>query len=222
MNKFTQSLGRFLRRAVSDLPTAISSNYVGLFFPALPAALYYLWDSLHKGWYADVRDIETAMVIAALSYLILFLYVVLRRIYREHHALKDRIQQIEAVISQVQLGGLRLAAEIRTYAESFGPIPPLPPEAKARHQKALWEHYHELAHMYPPETDLQLRIRLLHGFESRGFAGQAEAFMHQAGEVGYPISDAAGIVGTIFDRRSMLRLAFDIEIVVAMMKNFRA
>jgi hypothetical protein len=220
MPEWVKSLRRFLWRVLSDLPASIGSNYLGVWFPLVPGALLVFYQVVQTGWATVRHDLTVGAIITTLSYALLFFYCIVRNAYREHRALTKQLKEISELVPPLQLQGLRLASEVRSFALSFGPIGPLPPEAMAQHRTALWQHFQSLIGSYPPEVDPQLRARILHGFEARKFAERVEEYMHLAGEEGYPITYTAGFTRDIFDRRSMLRLAFDIQNVAVSLSHF--
>lgn len=150
----------------------------------------------------------------------LVIYRLLQANYQKFAALEDKLAKMEQAITPVQLEGFQLAAEIRDFALSFGELEGPPPQAEVKFRKAVWEHLKEWMGSYPPESDPQLRMKMLHGFEARGFRERIEKYMHEVGERGYPIFNAAGFTESIFDRRSLCRLSADIEIVAITTNHF--
>lgn len=125
MPVFIYSFGRFLRRALSDLLSSIGSNNLGVWFPALPAILWFVYQTRQNGWQAMKHDIVVGLIITACSYGALFIYVSIRNVYREHIALARRV----SVFSQLQIDAFSLASEIRDFLEEIGPKPIANPEA---------------------------------------------------------------------------------------------
>ena len=220
MAEFIQSLGRLLGRALSFLPNSIGSNQLGVLFPAVPAVLWFIWQLHHDGWKATKRGILIGLVITFISYAILFLYCVARTIYKEHRELSRTLQDIRTIVPKLQLDGFRLAAEIRDFALSLGEVSGPPPQADAKYRTAMWEHLQLWIDSYPHESDPQLGLSLIHGFATRKFAERVEQYMHLVGESGYPILNASGFVDRILDRRSLFRLAADIESVAISTNQF--
>jgi hypothetical protein len=99
MRDLFHSLGRFLRRAFKDLPGSIGSNHLGIWFPVLPAALFFFYQGAQNGWRGMRNDLLVATGITVISYGLLFLYCLVRNLYREHVALvvkeKNTREQLE-------------------------------------------------------------------------------------------------------------------------------
>ena len=87
MPEVIQSLIRFLRRALSDLPSSIGSNSLGIWFPIVPTLLFFAYQWRQNGWRGTKHDLVVGTVITVISYVLLFLYCVVRNLYREHVAL---------------------------------------------------------------------------------------------------------------------------------------
>src|SRR6202042_2011416 len=111
-------------------------------------------------------------------------------------------------LTALQLDGFKLAAEIRDFAMSLGEVDGPPPPAEDKYRTAVWQHLQVWMGSYPPE-DQEIRMKTIHGFETRKFRDQVEGYMHRVGEKGYPIMNATGFTDSIMDRRSLFRLASD-------------
>lgn len=220
MPEWIKSLCRFLGRVLGSLPSSIGSNYMGVWFPIVPAFLLVCFQVSQTGWQTVRHDLWVDTVITIISYALLFIYCVARNMYREHRELKNKLRDVSSIVSPLQLDGLRLALEIRTFALSLGEVEGPAPQVEAKHRKAVWEHLHEWIGSYPVETDAQLRARLIHGFEARRFGERVTEYMHRVGETGQPIFNAAGFTQSIYDRRSLYRLAVDIEVIAVTMNLF--
>ena len=90
-----RSLYRFLRRALSDLPTAIGSNKLGVLFPLLPACIYFAITYFQQGWAAMKRDWLIASIVTVVSYSVLFAYCIIRNLYKEHKELAAKLGKKE-------------------------------------------------------------------------------------------------------------------------------
>jgi hypothetical protein len=95
MAEFLRSLYRFSRRALSDIPSAIGSNKLGVLFPFIPAILVFGITFARQGWMAMKWDWIIAAVVTAASYLLLFIYCVVRNLYREHMAIVEKAKRFE-------------------------------------------------------------------------------------------------------------------------------
>ncbi len=172
--------------------------------------------SLEDSWSAAALVLLGVAVLLTLAWAVSTVVV----IYREHKASQTELGRIKGIITPLQFEGFELAAEIRDFALSFGDLDGPPPQAEAKFRKAVWEHLQEWIGSYPPELDAQMRLKMLHGFETRKFRERVEEYMHLVGESGSPIINAAGFTEHIFDRRSLCRLSADIEIVAISTNHF--
>jgi hypothetical protein len=186
---------------------AVLSFFLILFNRTLGEKIMTAWNGLSPWW----SLIPIGMLV---------IYRLLRANYQKFAALEERLAKIERAVTPLQIEGFQLAAEIREFARSFGKLEGPPPEADAKLRKAVWEHLQEWIGSYPPELDVQIRAKMLHGFEARRFRGRVEEYMHKVGECGYPIINASGFTESIFDRRSLCRLSADIEIVAISSGHF--
>ncbi|MGC1784642.1 MAG: hypothetical protein WA708_19135 [Acidobacteriaceae bacterium] len=223
MSKVFKSLGRLLIRSARVVPKSLGSTWLGLFFfPALIFGVTFaLTIFVKRGQVMTLlRDAGFSLVVTFAALVVVYLGCIAVTIYREHNALSVERDQTREVLTPLQFEGFKLAAEIREFALSFGALDGPPPQAEARFRKAVWEHLQEWIGSYPPELDAQIRLKLIHGFETRKFGERVGEYMHQVGESGYPIFNASGFTEGIFDRRSLCRLAADIEIVAISTNHF--
>jgi hypothetical protein len=167
-----------------------------------------------------LNDAGFSLLLTLAALVVFYLGCVAATVYKERRELSKKIDYMYGLLTPLQLDGFRLAAEIRDFAISFGEIKVPPPQADARYRKAVWEHLQTWIGSYPPELDAELRMKLIHGFEARNFRDQVKEYMHRVGESGYPIFDATGFTNEILDRRSLFRLAADIEIVAVSIGHF--
>jgi hypothetical protein len=175
-----------------------------------------LAQSLQDSWFTG------ALLLAGVAVLLVFAWAIstIVVIYREHKDLQAEIELRELILTSLQFDGFKLAAEIRDFAISLGAIDGPAPPAEAKYRTAVWEHLQNWMGSYPPEVDAEIRMKMLHGFETRRFRDRVEEYMHRIGESGYPIFNAAGFANSILDRRSLFRLAIDIEIVAISTNHF--
>jgi hypothetical protein len=102
MAQFAHSLARFLRRALFDLPSSIGSNGLGVWFPLVPATLLFLYQGFQSGWQTVTHDLVVGAIITLISYALLFLYCVVRNIYREHAALAAKLVKSQSQLEYIQ------------------------------------------------------------------------------------------------------------------------
>jgi len=102
MSEAIQSLVRFLRRAISDLPISIGSNHLGVWFPLVPTALFIGYQCLQNGWRSVRHDLFIGTVITAISYGLLFLYCIIRNVYREHVTLAAKEKQTREELEEIR------------------------------------------------------------------------------------------------------------------------
>jgi hypothetical protein len=102
MAHFFYSLCRFLRRALSDLPSSIGSNQLGVWFPLLPALLFFGYQVYQSGWPAVRHDLFVGTLITLISYGLLFLYCVVRNVYREHVALVGELARSQSRLEYIE------------------------------------------------------------------------------------------------------------------------
>lgn len=119
MPESIQSLIRFLRRALSDLPSSIGSNHLGVWFPALPSALFILYQFHQSGWVGVKHDLIVGVAITVASYALLFLWCAIRNIYREHVALVAKL----AWLSPLQSDTLQIAMDMVRLVRDAEPCP---------------------------------------------------------------------------------------------------
>jgi hypothetical protein len=93
-----KSLGRFLRRVLRDIPGAIGTNYGGIWFPILPAALLLAYQSRQYGWKNVKRDLLVGSVVTLIAYGLLTLWVIVRNVYREHVGMQARAEKAEELL----------------------------------------------------------------------------------------------------------------------------
>ncbi len=102
MVQFLRRLWHFLCRALSDLPSSIGSNHLGVWFPLVPAVLFLVYQISQTGWQAVRHDFWVGTIITLVSYGLLFLYCVVRNLYREHVALVERAAKLKSELEYVQ------------------------------------------------------------------------------------------------------------------------
>lgn len=172
--------------------------------------------SFADSWFSGILTLAGVGVLLILAWAV-FIAIV---IYREHEACEEERVRINEIITPLQFEGFQLAAEIRDFALSFGDLDGSLPQASAQYRKAVWEHLQVWMGSYPPELNNEISLKLTHGFETRKFRGRVEQYMHQVGESGYPIFNAAGFTEKMLDRRSLCRLSADIETVAISTNHF--
>jgi hypothetical protein len=87
---------------MSDLPGSIGSNHLGVWFPVVPAALFFIYQFMQAGWPAVKHDILVGTVITIVSYGLLFLYCVARNVYREHVALVRQSAKLKMELDYIR------------------------------------------------------------------------------------------------------------------------
>jgi hypothetical protein len=102
MPEVLQSLWRFLRRVLSDLPSSIGSNHLGVWFPVIPTCLWFLYQWSQQGWQSMKHDLVVGIAITAISYALLFLYCVVRNLYREHLAIVAKEKKTRAELEYIR------------------------------------------------------------------------------------------------------------------------
>jgi hypothetical protein len=212
----TSTLGVFvwtLAVTVANWLAAIGDQYLKLRGHKIPNPLER---ALTDSWFIGVLGLGGVAVLVIFAWAVFTVIV----IYREHKALLAERYQANEVLTPLQLKGFELAAEIRDFAMSFGDIVEPPPQVDAKYRTTVRENLQSWIGSYPPEVDAQLRLRLIHGFETRKFRERVEEYMHRMGESGYPILNASGFTEEIFDRRSLCRLAAEIENVAIAVNYF--
>ena len=96
MAKVVQSLARFLFRSASDIPRSLGSSFLGVWFPIVPAVLLSAITCKQKGWAVMIREWVLPLEVTISSYLLLFLYCMVRKVYTEHRAMKTRAEDAES------------------------------------------------------------------------------------------------------------------------------
>lgn len=204
-----RSLYRFLRRALSDLPRSIGSNLLGVWFPLVPACFWFLYQWTQQGWQILAHNWRIAAEITFLSYLLLFLYCVIRNVYREHKIVQAKLERINAIFTPLQIEGFELAFDLRKFYKKFGPIGPLPVEEQ-RFRTSVLEHLSKLMDSYPPDRDPTIQNAVIYGFKNSGLPERVEKYINSVGALGRPAGSQVFTEG-ISNRRSLALLARDIE-----------
>jgi hypothetical protein len=119
MPEVIQSLIRFLRRALSDLPGSIGSNNLGVWFPAIPTILFFVYQWRQNGWAGVKHDLIVGTVITVISYALLFCYCVVRNLYREHVALVAKV----VWLNPLQVDMLQLSMDMVKFVRDAEPRP---------------------------------------------------------------------------------------------------
>lgn len=84
------------------MPSSIGSNSLGLWFPVVPAVLLFVYQGRQSGWQTVKHDLLVGTVITAISYALLFLYCVVRNLYREHVALVRKVEKLNSELEYIQ------------------------------------------------------------------------------------------------------------------------
>jgi hypothetical protein len=96
MAEAVESMGRFLLRALRDLPSSIGSNNLGVVFPLVPAILLFGITYYLQGWKAMKQDWIIAALVTVVSYALLYLYCIVRNVYRDHVSMCTKVKKAEA------------------------------------------------------------------------------------------------------------------------------
>ena len=102
MAEVVKSMGRFSLRALRGLPSSIGSNGLGVVFPLVPALLLFGITYSLRGWKAMKQDWIIAAVVTVASYVLLFLYCVVRNVYREHVSMRTRAVEAETELQYLR------------------------------------------------------------------------------------------------------------------------